>query len=139
VIRRLGLHGRSFSKRRNKHLAAAPSRALLHEDVQRDPVLIHGTPEIVLHSSNPDEHLIQCQASRGRGRVALWRDDYRYNGPPKTRQIDGSIAGAHTPDESAKLLLSCSASASSRGYARSAMCWRVPLKVFWRCLKQAPG
>ncbi len=42
----------------------------------------------------------------GRGRVALWRDDYRYNGPPKTREIDGSIAGAHTPDESAKLLLS---------------------------------
>ena len=59
MIRRLGLYCRSVSKRRKKHLAAAPSRALLHEDVQRDPVLIQGTPEIVLHSSNPDEHLIQ--------------------------------------------------------------------------------
>jgi hypothetical protein len=31
VIRRLGVCGRSFSKRRKKRLAAAPSRALLHQ------------------------------------------------------------------------------------------------------------
>jgi hypothetical protein len=82
----------------------------------------------------------KCQVSPGRGRVALWRDDYRYNGPPKTRQIDGSIAGAHTPDESAKLLLSVLLGVRVLARVRPQRdVLEIPLTVFWRCLKQAPG
>jgi hypothetical protein len=30
----------------------------LNEDVEHDAVLIHGTPQIMLHALDPDEHLI---------------------------------------------------------------------------------
>jgi hypothetical protein len=31
----------------------------LNEDVEHDAVLIHGTPKIVLHALDPDEHFVQ--------------------------------------------------------------------------------
>jgi hypothetical protein len=31
---------------------------LLNEDVERDAVLVHGTPKIALHALDPNEHLI---------------------------------------------------------------------------------
>ena len=31
----------------------------LNEDVEHDAVLIHGTPKIMLHALDPDEHLIK--------------------------------------------------------------------------------
>jgi hypothetical protein len=31
----------------------------LHKDVEHDAVLIHGTPQIMLHAPDPDEHLIK--------------------------------------------------------------------------------
>ena len=32
---------------------------VLHKDVQHNAVLIHGTPEIVLHALDTDEHLVE--------------------------------------------------------------------------------
>ena len=37
----------------------------LNEDVQYDAVLIHGTPKIMLHPLDPDEHLIQMPLVTG--------------------------------------------------------------------------
>ena len=37
----------------------------LNEDVEHDAVLIHGTPKIVLHALNPDEHLIKVPLVTG--------------------------------------------------------------------------
>ena len=33
--------------------------AVLHEDVEHDPVLVHRPPEIVQHAVDPDEHLVE--------------------------------------------------------------------------------
>ena len=33
--------------------------AVLHEDIEHDPVLVHHPPEIVQHAVNPDEHLVE--------------------------------------------------------------------------------
>ena len=37
----------------------------LNEDVEHDTVLIHGTPQIVLHALKPDEHLIEVPLITG--------------------------------------------------------------------------
>ena len=37
----------------------------LNEDVHHDAVLIHGTPEIMLHAVDPDEHLIKVPLVTG--------------------------------------------------------------------------
>ena len=37
----------------------------LNEDVEHDPVLIHGAPKIVLHALDPDEHLIKVPLVTG--------------------------------------------------------------------------
>ena len=37
----------------------------LNEDVEHDAVLIHGTPKIVLHALDPDEHLIKVPLITG--------------------------------------------------------------------------
>jgi hypothetical protein len=37
----------------------------LDEDVEHDAVLIHGTPKIVPHALNPDEHLIDVPLVAG--------------------------------------------------------------------------
>ena len=37
----------------------------LNEDVEHDTVLIHGTPQIVLHTLDPDEHLIEVPLVTG--------------------------------------------------------------------------
>jgi len=37
----------------------------LNEDVEHDAILIHGTPKIVLHALNPDEHLIKVPLVTG--------------------------------------------------------------------------
>ena len=37
----------------------------LSEDVEHDAVLVHGTPKIVLHAPNPDEHLIEVPLVSG--------------------------------------------------------------------------
>ena len=41
---------------------------VLNEDVEHNTVLIHGTPEIVLHALDPDEHLVEVPLVPGRGR-----------------------------------------------------------------------
>ena len=38
---------------------------LLNEDVENEAVLIHGTPRIVLHALDPDEHLVQVPLVSG--------------------------------------------------------------------------
>jgi hypothetical protein len=37
----------------------------LNEDVEHDAVLIHGTPGIVLHALDPDEHLVHMPLVAG--------------------------------------------------------------------------
>ena len=44
-----------FSHQLERRLAVSP---WLNEDVEHDAVLIDGTPQIMLHSLDPDEHLI---------------------------------------------------------------------------------
>jgi hypothetical protein len=41
---------------------------VLNKDVEHNAVLIHGTPEIVLHTLDPDEHLVEIPLVTGRGR-----------------------------------------------------------------------
>ena len=41
--------------------------AVLHEDVEHDPVLVHCPPEIVQHAVDPDEHLIEVPGVSGLG------------------------------------------------------------------------
>src|SRR5208282_5282075 len=40
-------------------LGCCPVAAFLHEDVEYNAILIHGAPKIVLHTLDPDEHLVQ--------------------------------------------------------------------------------
>jgi hypothetical protein len=40
-------------------LGGSPIASLLHQDIQHDPVLIHGTPEVMQHAPDPDEDFIE--------------------------------------------------------------------------------
>jgi hypothetical protein len=39
--------------------------AILHEDIEHDPVLIHSPPEIVQRAVDPDEHLVEVPGVAG--------------------------------------------------------------------------
>ena len=43
----------------------------LNEDVEHDAVLIHGTPQIMLHALDPDEHLIDVPLVPGSWSAAV--------------------------------------------------------------------
>jgi hypothetical protein len=40
-------------------LGSFPAVAFLNQDVEHHAILIHGAPKIVLHTLDPDEHLVQ--------------------------------------------------------------------------------
>ena len=41
--------------------------AILHEDIEHDPMLVHRSPEIMHHAIDPDEHLVEVPSVSGLG------------------------------------------------------------------------
>jgi hypothetical protein len=50
-----------------KALCGGGIPAILHEDIEHDPVLVHRPPEIVQHAIDPDEHLVKVPGVSGPG------------------------------------------------------------------------
>jgi hypothetical protein len=60
--------------------------AILHEDIEYDFVLIHGTPQIVQHAPNADEHLIKVPCIAG-----LWPSPSQPLSKVSSRTSDANV------------------------------------------------
>ena len=63
-----GTYCRPLQQPLEEALRSPGSAAILHQDVEHDPVLIDGTPEIMRLALDPDVISSKCHLSPGRGR-----------------------------------------------------------------------